>query len=190
MKKTVGFAVTGSHCTFNSILGVLEKLCCEYEVIPIMSGAAVNTDTRVFKADDFVKRIEDITSNKAISSIKDAEPIGPKKLLDLLVICPCTGNTSAKIALGITDSPVTMAFKAHIRNDRPVLLSISTNDGLGANAQNIGRLLNTKNVFFVPFGQDDAFNKKFSLVSDLNLLPEAARLALDKIQLQPVLKSF
>ena len=134
-------------------------------------------------------RLEGISGRKPISSIRDAEPIGPGKLLDILIICPCTGNTLAKLAHGITDTAVTMAFKAHLRNDRPVLLGISTNDGLGASAQNIGRRLNTKNVFFVPFCQDDPEHKRFSLVSDLSLLTEAADCALRKTQLQPVIRS-
>ncbi len=186
MKHTIGFAVTGSHCTFGKALSALETLAELYDVVPIVSSAAL-TDTRFFNSLTFQKRIEEITGKKPISSIREAEPIGPGALLDLLVICPCTGNTVAKLALGITDTPVTMAFKAHMRNDRPVLLAISTNDGLAANAQNIGRLLNTKNVFFVPFGQDDPKKKKFSLVSDLSLISEAADCALKRTQLQPVL---
>ena len=189
MKHTIGFAVTGSHCTFGKTLSALEKLADVYDVVPIVSPA-VMTDTRFFNSGTFLKRLEEITGRKPIASVREAEPIGPGGLLDLLVICPCTGNTVAKLALGITDTSVTMAFKAHARNDRPVLLGISTNDGLGANAQNIGRLLNTKNVFFVPFYQDDPENKKFSLVSDLSLLPEAAECALKRTQLQPVIREI
>lgn len=189
MKQKVGFALTGSHCTFAKALSALEKLAGIYDIVPIVSPAAL-TDTRFFSAADLAGRLEKITGRKPISSIRDAEPIGPGAPLDLLIICPCTGNTVAKLALGITDTTVTMAFKAHMRNDRPVLLSISTNDGLGANAQNIGRLLNTRNVFFVPFFQDDPKNKRFSLVSDLSLLAEAADCALKKTQLQPVVRSL
>lgn len=190
MKKTIGFAVTGSHCTFAKVLKAMEKLAGEYELIPVFSYTAAHTDTRFTAAHAFFEEVKRITGREPITTIERAEPIGPKALLDLLVICPCTGNTIAKLAGGITDTPVTMAFKAHMRNNRPTLLSISTNDGLGANAQNIGRLLNTKNLYFVPFGQDDPEKKPNSLASDLSLLAPACAAALEKSQLQPVIRSF
>ena len=190
MKKTIGFAVTGSHCTFAKVLKAMEKLTEEYSVVPILSYRAAQTDTRFTLASAFREEVKRITGKEPILTIEQAEPIGPKALLDLLVICPCTGNTVAKLAAGITDTSVTMAFKAHSRNNRPTLLSLSTNDGLGANAQNIGRLINTKNVFFVPFGQDDPTQKPNSLAADLRLLPQACAEALNKNQLQPILCSF
>ena len=189
MKKTVGFAVTGSHCTFPRLKSALEELCGEFDVIPILSREA-STDSRFMGAGELTRMLGSVTGRTPVATVGEAEPIGPKKLLDLLVICPCTGNTAAKIALGITDGPVTMAFKAHVRNSRPVLLSVFTNDGLGANAQNIGRLMNTKNVFFVPFGQDDPENKPCSLTADLTKLVPAAKMALESKQLQPVVVSF
>lgn len=190
MKPQVGFAVTGSHCNFAAVLKAAEKLKEEVELTPILSFRSAHTNTRFTTAEDFRRRLEAIAQRECIDTIEGAEPIGPKKLLDLLLICPCTGNTLAKLASGITDSPVTMAFKAHMRNNRPTLLSIATNDGLGANAQNIGRLLNTRNVFFVPFGQDDPVGKAYSLQGDLSLLAEACRWALQGKQIQPVIKSL
>ncbi len=187
--KTIGFAMTGSFCTFASVIKELEALAAEgANVLPIMSNTAYFTDTRFGKAEDFVKKLENITSNKVIFSVKDAEPIGPKALLDLLIIAPCTGNTLAKLANGITDTSVTMAAKAHMRNLRPTLIAVSTNDGLGNSAKNIGTLLNMKNIFFVPFGQDDSVKKPNSLVAKMNLIIPAADSALKGRQLQPVLK--
>ncbi len=190
MKQTVGFAVCGSHCNFSAVRKAMEALAKDFDLLPILSNRAAGTDTRFTTAAEFRKEVERITGKSPICTVEGAEPIGPQKLLDLLLICPCTGNTVAKLALGITDTPVTMAFKAHMRNNRPVLLSIATNDGLGANAQNIGRLLNTRNVFFVPFGQDDPVGKIYSLNADLRLLNEACVCALKGKQLQPVLRSF
>ena len=152
-----------------------------------MSETACSTDTRFGKAEEFISEIEGITHNKVIKTISGAEPIGPKKMCDLLVVAPCTGNTLAKLANGVTDTAVTMAVKSHLRIKRPVLLCVATNDGLGASAQNIGRLLNTKNIFFVPFGQDDPGSKPNSLVADFSLIPKCVELALEQRQYQPVI---
>lgn len=152
-----------------------------------MSEISYNTDTRFGNAQDFHTQIELMTGNKIIKSIKDAEPIGPKNMLDMLVILPCTGNTLAKITNGIADTSVTMAVKAHLRNQKPVLIAISTNDGLGTAAKNIGALLNRKNLYFLPFAQDDCIKKPCSLVADFDKLPEAILAAFDGRQLQPVI---
>ena len=158
-----------------------------YEVLPIMSSCAYNTDTRFGRAEDFIYYIETLTDKKIIHSIEDAEPIGPKKLCDIMVVAPCTGNTMAKLANGITDTPVTMAVKSHLRAQRPVLLAPATNDALGASAKNIGALLNTKNIFFVPMSQDDPENKPTSLVSRFEKIPECVENALTGKQTQPIL---
>ncbi len=186
--KTIGFALTGSFCSFERALfqmEVLKKLNCT--IIPIMSKTAYSLDTRFGSALSFRQKTEDISQNKIIHTIEAAEPIGPKKLLDLLIICPCTGNTMAKLANGITDTCVTMAAKAHLRSNRPVLIAPSTNDGLGASGKNITSLLNTKNIFFVPFYQDDFEKKPKSLVCDFSLIAPCAEAALDFKQIQPVI---
>lgn len=184
----VGFAICGSFCTFGKALGQMEELIDQgYDVIPIMSFNAFSTDTRFGKAADFRKRIEDMCGKRIISEIKDAEPIGPKKMTDIMIVAPCTGNTTAKIAGAITDTPVTMAVKSHLRQSKPVLICLATNDALGASAQNIGRLMNTRHFFFVPFSQDDPFRKPNSLVADFSMLIPAMRLALEEKQIQPVL---
>ena len=186
--KTIGFAMCGSFCTFKKAMGVLEKLTqTGANVIPIMSEMSYNTDTRFGKAEDFRTNITNLTGNNIICCVKDAEPIGPKNLLHLLVVLPCTGNTLAKIANGIADTSVTMAVKAHLRNQKPVLLAVSTNDGLGTAAKNIGTLLNCKNLYFLPFSQDDYIKKPNSLVADFEKLPDAAIAAFEGRQLQPVL---
>lgn len=185
---TVGFAMTGSFCTFSSVLPQIQTLVSlGADVIPIMSENASSIDTRFGTADDFKKRIEVICGKKIISSILAAEPIGPKNLLDIMIIAPCTGNTASKIACGITDTAVTMAAKANLRNENPLVIAISTNDGLGASAKNIGMLLNSKNVYFVPFTQDDPVNKHNSLVARMELIVPTVESALDGMQLQPVL---
>ena len=185
---TAGFALTGSFCTFSAVLPQIEKLRqAGAKIIPIMSTAAANTDTRFGTAEAFRTRIAEITGEEIITSIEKAEPIGPRKLLDILIVAPCTGNTLGKLAGGITDTPVTMAVKAHLRNGRPVLLAVSTNDGLSGAAKNIGHLLNVKNIFFVPFGQDDAERKPTSLVADMSLLVPATGAALRGKQMQPIL---
>lgn len=187
--ERLGFALCGSFCTHKEVLKELEALCREYEtVLPIVSQACQQTDTRFGTAAEFLAAVEKLTGHKPIDSISGVEPIGPKKLLDILVIAPCTGNTLAKLAAGITDTPVTMAAKAHLRNDRPVVLAIATNDGLSAAARNIGELLVRKNYFFVPFGQDDFQRKPCSLMADFTRIGETAAAALEGRQLQPVLR--
>lgn len=186
--KRVGFALCGSFCTHKVVLKELENLCREYDtVLPIVSLACQTTDTRFGKAEDFLAQVEQLTGHTVMSSIAEAEPIGPKKLLDVLVIAPCTGNTLAKLAAGITDTPVTMAAKAHLRNDRPVVVAVATNDGLSAAARNIGELLARKNYFFVPFGQDDPERKPCSLMADFPRIGETVETALEGRQLQPLL---
>ena len=172
-KSNVGFALCGSFCTFKKVIPQIEALVSlGYNVIPIMSGVSYSTDTRFGKAEDFVKQIEDITGKKIIHTICGAEPIGPKMLLDALVIAPCTGNTLGKMANGITDTSVTLSAKAHLRNSRPVIIAVSTNDALGAAAKNIGLLMNSKNIYFVPMRQDDPLNKPNSIVADFTKIPE------------------
>lgn len=158
-------------------------------MIPIMSETAYGTDTRFGAAEQIIDRIERLCENKIIHTIKDAEPIGPQNLLDLLVIAPCTGNTIAKLAAGIADTPVTLAAKAHLRNEKPIVIAVSTNDALAANAKNIGSLLARKHYFFVPMGQDDPHKKPRSMVADMKLLPEAVEYALQNMQMQPILIS-
>lgn len=184
---TVGFAVTGSFCTFGKVFPQVQKLADNgYRVLPILSEAVSRTDTRFGKAADHRAALEQMTGHPCIASIKDAEPIGPKKLLDILVIAPCTGNTLAKLANGIADTTVTLAAKSHLRNKRPILIAPSTNDGLGGNAKNIGTLLARKHIYFVPFGQDDYKEKENSLVADMELLLPAMRAALEGKQYQPL----
>ncbi len=188
-KTSIGFAMCGSFCTFSKALVQMKKLVeLKYDVLPIMSFTAANTDTRFGKAKEFTEEIEEITGKKIINTISAAEPIGPKKLCDLLLICPCTGNTLSKISNAITDTPVTMAAKSHLRILRPLLLCVATNDGLGATAQNIGKLLNTKNIYFVPMSQDDYINKPNSLVSHFELIPQCVESALKSSQYQPVFR--
>ena len=184
----VGFAICGSFCTHSRALAELEHLTqvCD-TVIPILSDASRNTDTRFGTAENLVKRVEELTGQDIISSVREAEPIGPKALLDVLVIAPCTGNTAAKLAAGITDGAVTMAAKAHLRNGRPVVLALASNDGLSGGAKNIGELLNRKNYFFVPFGQDDPVKKPCSLVADFTQIVPTIEGALRGEQIQPVL---
>lgn len=187
-EKTVGFAFCGSYCTFDKAMETLEKVHGQYgDVYPIVSERSAATDTRFGNAHDFMREMQRICDKRVISTIKDAEPIGPKKLLDVLVICPCTGNTLAKLATGITDSSVTMAAKAHLRNGKPLIIAVATNDGLSANAKNIGMLLERKHVYFVPFRQDDPVKKPASLVADFTLVPAAIEAALQGRQLQPIL---
>lgn len=187
-KERVGFAVCGSFCTHRAVLEALEKLAEIYEtVIPIASETSAFTDTRFGTSDDLLDRMEELTGNEVLCDIPSVEPIGPKKLLDVLVIAPATGNTIAKLAAGITDTAVTMAAKAHLRNARPVVLAVASNDGLSAGAKNIGELLVRKNYYFVPFGQDDAEGKPCSLIADFKKLPETVDAALRGEQIQPIL---
>ncbi|MBQ7097923.1 MAG: dipicolinate synthase subunit B [Clostridia bacterium] len=186
--KTIGFAMTGSFCTFAKVFPQIEALADQgADIVPIMSEISFSTDTRFGKAEDHIKRFENITGKKVIATVCDAEPIGPRKMLDALVVAPCTGNSLAKIATGIADSSVTMAVKSHLRNKRPVIIALSTNDGLGNNAKNIGYLFNMKSIYVVPFEQDDCFTKENSLISDMSQIIPAIESALDGKQLQPML---
>lgn len=187
-KERLGFAFCGSFCTHKKVLEEYLKLTEEYEtVVPIVSEIVANTNTRFGTAAELLDQIEKAARHPIIRSVQAAEPIGPKRLLDVIVVAPCTGNTLAKLAHGITDSAVTMAVKAHLRNDRPVVLAVSTNDALGANAENIGKLLVRKNFYFVPFGQDDPVGKPCSLVSDMGKIGETVKEALTGTQIQPIL---
>lgn len=183
----VGFALCGSFCTFSKAIPQMVELV-EYgcDILPIMSENARTTDTRFGKANDFINQIEDICKKKIIKSISEAEPIGPKNLVDVMLIAPCTGNTLGKISNGITDTTVTMAAKSHLRVGGPVLIALATNDALGASAQNIGKLLNTKNVYFVPMSQDDPYKKPNSLVAKFDLIKPSLELAYKGEQIQPV----
>lgn len=187
--KKIGVAFTGSFCTYQRVFTELKNLVQEgAQVQTIFSNAVQSIDSRFGNAEDFVKEAEKITGIAPMLTIAQAEPIGPKGLLDLLVILPCTGNTIAKLANGITDTPVLMAAKAHLRNEKPLLLSISTNDALGMNMKNIGLLLNAKHVYFVPFGQDNAEKKPNSMIAHTELLVPAAKAALEGKQYQPVIQ--
>lgn len=185
--KTVGFALTGSHCTFAETMPQIQRFVdAGAKVIPIASYTLMTTDTRFGSSEDWQKQLKDITGNDIISTIVDAEPLGPSKLLDVLVIAPCTGNTTAKLANAMTESPVLMAAKAQMRNHRPVVLAISTNDGLGLNAANIAKLLVAKNIYFVPYGQDAPSAKPNSLVARMDLIMDTCGAALEGKQLQPM----
>lgn len=186
-KIRLGFAMCGSFCTFKLVLEELERLAKDYDITPIMSQGAAFTDTRFGKAEDFRRRVAEICGREPITTIADAEPIGPRALLDVLVIEPCTGNTLGKLVNGITDTPVTMAAKAHLRNGRPLVLAVSTNDALGASARNIGTLMNAKNIFFVPMRQDSPRGKPASLVADFSETAAAIKSALEGRQTQPLL---
>ena len=184
----IGFAITGSFCTFNKALIQLENfVSLGANVIPIMSFNAKNTDTRFGRSADFVTKIESITGNKIISTIEDAEPIGPKNMTDILIVLPCTGNTLAKLAVGIYDTPVTLAVKSHLRNQKPVVIGVSTNDALSNTAKNIGLLLNYKHYYFIPMRQDDPVKKLFSIVCDFERAHETAECALKGIQIEPII---
>jgi dipicolinate synthase subunit B len=187
---TAGYAMCGSFCTIADSLDALRVLAATgANIIPIMSPVVYNTDTRFTEHTSLQKRVKEITGNDIIHTIEGAEPIGPRKLLDILIVAPCTGNTIGKLANGITDTSVTMAVKAHLRNNKPVVLAPATNDALGASCKNIGLLHNTKNIFFVPYRQDDPHSKNNSLVCDFSLIQETAENALKGIQLQPVIMS-
>lgn len=184
----IGLCITGSFCTFKSILNAIDDLVAhDFDITPIFSFNVSTLDTRFFKQADFEKLVVEKTGKQPIKTIVDAEPIGTSKGLELMLVAPCTGNTLAKIAHGITDTPVTMAVKAQLRNNRPVVLSVSSNDALGANARNIGALLNTKNIYFVPFGQDAPTKKTNSLIADTALIVPACKEALAGRQIQPAL---
>lgn len=188
--QTVGLAFTGSFCTYEKMKGVVRRLVEEeYRVIPIFSNTAQTVNCRFGDAADFIEAVQEMTGERGIFTIQEAEPIGPKAFLDILVIAPCTGNTMAKLCAGITDTPVLMAAKAHMRNNKPVVISLSTNDALGASLKNIGMLMNTKNVYFVPFGQDDYEKKPKSMIAHLDDLEKTMEKAMMGEQLQPVVKS-
>lgn len=186
-KKRIGLAMCGSYCTYAEVFYHAEKLAEKYDIVPIMSDTAAETDSRFGSASEHIRRLMALSGRKVISSITEAEPLGPALPLDALIIAPCTGNTLAKLAHGITDSAVTMAAKAHLRNGRPLIIAFSTNDGLSGSAENIGKLLNRKNVYFVPFRQDDAEKKPRSLQAVFPLMEEAIEAALRGEQLQPIL---
>ena len=186
----IGLGITGSFCTYKQILETAENLTKNnHNVIPIVSNAVLNMDTRFGKAEDFILKLKEITGNEIVSTIVEAEPLGPKNVIDVLAIAPCTGNTLSKLANGISDDAVTMSAKAHMRNYKPLVISVSTNDGLGLNLQNIAKLLNEKDVYFVPFRQDDPIKKPKSLISDLNLLEKTIESAVKHEQIQPLLLS-
>ena len=184
---TIGFALCGSFCTYSKVFPVMEKLTQKYNIIPIFSQVSCSADSRFGSSRDFLTQAEAICGHSPITTIAGAEPIGPKKLLDALVIAPCTGNTLAKLAHSIADGPVTMAAKSHLRNGRPILVAISTNDALAGAAENIGRLLARKHYFFVPFGQDDPLGKPTSIVADFEKIPQALHAALEGQQIQPII---
>ena len=183
----IGFAMCGSLCTFEAVLRAMEEVSHNHTVIPILSEVSATTDSRFGSAQSHLQRITNICGTAPLTTIPQVEPIGPKKLLDALIIAPCTGNTLAKLSHGIADGPVTMAAKSHLRNGKPVLVAISTNDALAAAAENIGRLLARKNYYFVPFRQDDPKEKPTSIVADFHLILPALEAALDGKQLQPIL---
>ena len=189
-KKNIGFAITGSFCTHEKIKGVVRKLVEDgNRVIPIFSNMSQAINSRFGDARDFIIAVQEITGEHGIFTLQEAEPIGPKAYLDVMIIAPCTGNTMAKLCAGITDSPVLMAAKAHMRNEKPVGIAVSTNDALGANLKNIGELMNTKNVYFVPFGQDDYDKKPKSMVAHFEMVPDTIEEALKGKQIQPVIRS-
>lgn len=183
----IGFAFSGSFCTFSKVFPIMEQLTQAHDVFPIFSYCSYTTDSRFGKAADFVAKAQHDCGRSVLHTIDQVEPIGPKKLLDALIIAPCTGNTLAKLAHGIADTPVTMAAKSHLRNGRPVIIAVSTNDALGAAAENIGKLLARKHYYFVPFRQDDAQNKPTSMVADFSRIPDTLAAAMEGRQLQPVI---
>ncbi|WP_110112783.1 dipicolinate synthase subunit B [Bacillus sp. CGMCC 1.16541] len=186
--KRIGFGLTGSHCTYNEVMPEIEKLVnLGAEVLPVVSYTVQSTDTRFGDGADWIKRIEEITGNAVINSIVKAEPLGPKIPLDCMVIAPCTGNSMSKLANALTESPILMAAKATLRNHKPVVLGISTNDALGLNGINLMRLMSTKNFYFIPYGQDDPVKKPNSMVARMNLLTDTVYAALEGKQLQPVI---
>lgn len=184
---TIGFALCGSFCTYDRVFPMMERLGKSYELIPIFSQSAYSTDSRFGAAEAHIARAEAICGRPVLHTLAEVEPIGPKKMLDALIIAPCTGNTLAKLAHSIADGPVTMAAKSHLRNGRPVIIAISTNDALAGAAENIGKLLSRKHYYFVPFGQDDAFGKPTSIVGDFSKIPQTLEMALEGKQLQPLL---
>ena len=187
-KKRLGLALCGSYCTYEQVFRAAEALRERYDLVPLMSETAAATDTRFGTAAENIARLEALTGKPVVHSIAEAEPLGPKAPMDALLIAPCTGSTLAKLALGLTDSAVAMAAKAHLRNGRPLVIAFSTNDGLSGSAENIARLLNRKHVYFVPFRQDDPEKKPRSLQADFSLLAATVEAALRGEQLQPILR--
>ena len=183
----IGFAMCGSFCTFSKVFPVMSALSKSHNVIPIFSEVSYSTDSRFGSAAEHIQNAYDITGKMPLHTIAQVEPIGPKKLLDILLVAPCTGNTLAKIAHSIADGPVTMAVKSHLRNQKPVVIAISTNDALAGAAENIGKLLVRKNIYFVPFRQDDPSGKPASIVAEFSKIPEALLAASDGMQIQPIL---
>ena len=183
----IGFALCGSFCTYTRVFPIMETLALEHRLIPIFSEVSYTTDSRFGTHQDHIETVRQICGGEILHTIAQVEPIGPKKLLDALVIAPCTGNTLAKLAHSIADTPVTMAAKSHLRNGRPVVIAVSTNDALAGAAENIGRLLNRKNYYFVPFGQDDPEKKPTSIVADFSKIPDTLTAALEGKQIQPLL---
>ena len=184
----IGFALCGSFCTYERVFPVMTALAENHKVTPIFSRAAATLDSRFGTSAEFLARAEEICGIPPLLTIPDVEPVGPKKLFDILIIAPCTGNTLAKLAHSIADGPVTMAAKSHLRNGRPILIAVSTNDALSGAAENIGRLLNRKHYYFVPFGQDDPVNKPNSMVAHFEMIPKAMEAALEGRQIQPILQ--
>ena len=188
--KRIGYGITGSFCTFEKTLRELKRLVdMGARVTPIFSYNAQTLDTRFTEAKNFVENVCDITKSPGMFTIQEAEPVGPKKLFEVMIIAPCTGNTAAKLCNGIIDTPVLMAAKAHLRNQKPLVIALATNDALGINFKTIGNLMNMKNIFFVPFGQDDCEKKPKSLVCHMELIPETVQAAFDNRQLQPVIRT-
>lgn len=183
----IGFAMCGSFCTYADVFPVMEELAAKHEVLPILSPVSCATDSRFGTAESYWEKICQITGRQPLTTIPEVEPIGPKKLLDALIIAPCTGNTLAKLAHSIADTSVTMAAKSHLRNGRPVLIAVSTNDALAGAAENIGKLMSRRNYYFVPFGQDDPEKKPTSMVADFKKIPQALESALEGKQIQPIL---
>ena len=187
-KIKVGFAITGSFCTHEKILKILKDLVEKgYDILPIFSYSVKNTDTRFGTAKDFYEKVVEITGKTPVDTIVGAEPIGPKNMIDILVVAPCTGNTLSKLANAITDTPPTMVAKAHLRNNKPMVIAVSSNDALGLNMKNLATLMSTKNIYFVPFGQDDAIKKPKSLIADYDLVEKTILYALKQEQIQPIL---
>lgn len=189
MIKNIGYAITGSFCTHAVILDSVKELVSKgYNILPIITNSVASTDTRFGTAIDFINSLKLITGNTPIDNIVSAEPVGPNNLIDVLVVAPCTGNTLSKLANAITDNAVTMVAKSHLRNNKPVVIGISTNDALGLNSYNLAKLINSKNIYFVPFSQDDAFKKPKSLIADWSLIEDTVLEAMQGKQIQPILK--
>lgn len=188
--RKIGFAITGSFCTYEKVKKILKEMTeTGMEIVPIFSNSAQTIDCRFGKAEEFIEEVEKVTGHSGIRSIQEAEPIGPSGCFDALVIAPCTGNTMAKLCNGISDTPVLMAAKAHLRNEKPLILAVSTNDALGINFKNLGMLANMKNIYFVPFGQDNYEKKPKSMIAHVELIPDTIEAALQGRQIQPMIRS-